>query len=84
MTSPRNLGPPATFDPAFRRLRDLIDMDDARAFDTTTLEDVRNAATQIEDQLEKQRRLRGFRRIEPFLAGIEQYSKVVEVLCNGK
>ncbi|KAL8822738.1 MAG: hypothetical protein Q9191_006533, partial [Dirinaria sp. TL-2023a] len=82
MTSPRNIEPPASFDPAFRRLRDLIDKDDARAFETTMMKDVWNAATQVERQLEQRRCLRGFHRIRPFLAGIEQYSKVVEVLCN--
>ena len=83
MASSQNSGPPASFDPAFRRLRDLVDQNDAHAFDTTTMNDVWNAAEQIERQLEQRRSLRGFRRIQPFLAGIEQYSKVIEVLCNG-
>ena len=74
---------PLSFHIAFERLKDLTSKDDARAMASTTMEDVRIAARDIERQLELRRSLRGFRRIEPFLAGIEQYSKIVEVVCNG-
>ena len=47
------------------------------------MEDVWAAARNIEAQLEVRQSLRNLRRIEPFLAGIEQYARVVEVLCNG-
>ena len=47
------------------------------------MEDVRKTALEIEDQLQQRRTLRGFVRIRPFLTGIEQYSGVVEVLCQG-
>lgn len=57
--------------------------DDARNVASTTMEDVWTAAKDIECQLQLRRSLRGFRRIQPFLAGIEQYSKVIEVVCNG-
>ena len=75
--------PPVSFNVAFDRLKELMSKDDARAMATTTMEDVWTAAKEIEQQLELRRSLRGLRRIQPFLAGIEQYSKVVEVVCNG-
>ena len=74
---------PVSFHVAFERLKDLMSKDDARAMASTAMEDVWTAAKEIERQLELRRSLRGFRRIQPFLAGIEQYSKVVEVVCNG-
>ena len=79
-----SIGPlPVSFNVAFDRLKELMSKDDARAMATTTMEDVWTAAKEIEQQLELRRSLRGLRRIQPFLAGIEQYSKVVEVVCNG-
>ena len=75
--------PPVSFHIAFERLKDLMSKDDARAMASTTMEDVWIAAKDIERQLELRRSLRGFRRIQPFLAGVDQYSKVVEVVCNG-
>lgn len=75
--------PPVSFHIAFERLKDLMSKDDARAIASTSMKDVWTAAKNIERQLELRRSLRGFRRIQPFLAGIEQYSKVVEVVCNG-
>lgn len=74
--------PPISIHIAFERLKDLMSKDDARAMASTTMDDVWTAARDIERQLESRRSLRGFRRIQPFLEGIEQYSKVVEVLCN--
>ena len=73
---------PASFSSAFERLRATVNIEDARAFASTTMKDVWNAARRIERQLEAKRSLRNFNRIQKFLAGIEQYSKIVEVLCN--
>lgn len=75
--------PPVAFSTAFERLKEVVSKEDARSFNSTTMEDVWTSARDIERHLESRRSLRGFRRIQPFLAGIEQYSKVVEVLCNG-
>ncbi|KAM0794096.1 hypothetical protein BDR22DRAFT_815754 [Usnea florida] len=74
---------PVSFENAFDRLREVVSKDDARSFHSTRMEDVWTTAKAIERHLESRRSLRGFHRIQPFLAGIEQYSKVVEVLCNG-
>jgi len=73
---------PLSFSIAFERLKDSVSKDDARSFASTTMEDVWTAAKAIERQLESRRSLRGFHRIQPFLSGLEQYSKVIEVLCN--
>jgi hypothetical protein len=74
------------FKDAFDKLEQTITIDhpfDARDFRDTTLQDVRNAAKQIEQDLAARQCLRNMRRIEPFLASLERYSKVVDVLCNG-
>jgi hypothetical protein len=71
------------FRDAFDRFKDIVTVDDARTFQSTTLQDVRNAARDLENQLGERRSLRNMRRIQPFLAGLERYSKAVEILCNG-
>ena len=71
------------FQTAFERLKQIVSKDDARSFNSTTMEDVWTTARDIERHLESRRSLRGFRRIQPFFAGLEQYSKVVEIICNG-
>ena len=83
MASESSGPPPVSFQIAFERLKELMSKDDVRAMASTTMDDVWTAAKEIERQLELRRSLRGLRRIQPFLAGIEQYSKVVEVVCNG-
>ena len=83
MASTSTVTPPVAFKTAFERLREVVNKDDARSFNSTTMEDVWTTTREIESYLESRRSLRGFRRIQPFLAGLEQYSKVVEVVCNG-
>ncbi|CAN9203513.1 unnamed protein product [Alternaria alternata] len=56
---------------------------DDREFSNTTLRDVRDAAKEVERQLAARQCMRNMKRLEPFLNGLEAYSKVVEVLCNG-
>ncbi|KAL1624892.1 hypothetical protein SLS54_003616 [Diplodia seriata] len=72
-----------TIKEAFTRLSQSITPDDARRFQSTTLKDVRQAAVEVEDKLATSRSLRNMRRVESLLNGIEHYSKVLEVLCNG-
>lgn len=83
MASASTITPPVAFNTAFERLKEIVSKDDARSFNSTRMEDVWSTARDIERYLASRRSLRGFRRIQPFLAGIEQYSKVVEVICNG-
>jgi len=68
---------------AFERFAATVTPDDKRDFDNTKLEDVRNEAIKIERQLRARRTQRNMARLEPFLRGMEHYSKVIEVLCNG-
>ena len=73
---------PGSLNTAFERLKNVVSQDDARLLASTSMEDVWTTAREIERHLELKRSLRGLNRIRPFLAGIEQYSKVIEVLCN--
>ena len=83
MASASTVTPPVAFKTAFERLKEVVNKDDARSFNSTTMEDVWTTTREIQSYLESRRSLRGFRRIQPFLTGLEQYSKVVEVVCNG-
>ncbi|KAH7068217.1 hypothetical protein BKA63DRAFT_109499 [Paraphoma chrysanthemicola] len=68
---------------SFERTVQKYSRTDGREFTETTLRDVRDAAKQIEGQLAARQCLRNMKRLEPLLNGLEAYSKVVEVLCNG-
>jgi hypothetical protein len=72
-----------TLQTAFERFAASVDPDDARLFNNTTLQDVRDEALQMEQQLCARRTAGNLARLQPFLHGMEHYSKVVEVLCNG-
>ena len=71
-----------TLQDAFERFADGVTPNDERLFNNTTLKDVRDEAIRIERQLRARRTQRHMARLEPFLRGMEHYSKVVEVLCN--
>lgn len=68
---------------AFEKLRRSISEEDAKTFATTELKDVWLAVREIENTQRKRQSAQNLRRVEPFLRGIEQYAKVIEVLCNG-
>ncbi|EFQ85929.1 hypothetical protein PTT_18969 [Pyrenophora teres f. teres 0-1] len=75
-----------TFQESFAKFEKTVvkrSKDDRRDFADTTLRDVWEAVMEIEQQLAARQCLRNLKRIEPFLNGLEAYSKVVEVLCNG-
>ena len=74
---------PVEFELAITALRDSVSKEDARAFTVTRYKDVWAAAREIERDLERRKSLRNFRRIQPFLAGLEQYSKAIDIFCNG-
>ncbi|KAF2458815.1 hypothetical protein BDY21DRAFT_212358 [Lineolata rhizophorae] len=74
------------FKDAFDKLEGTIrakEPNDCKDFKSTTLRDVHDAARKIERELGARQSLRNMRRIQPFLDGLEQYSKAIEVLCNG-
>jgi hypothetical protein len=68
---------------AFNKLKNEITKEDARDFASTTLKDVWSIARSIEREQESRRSLRNMRRIEPLLHSLENYSKVIEVFCQG-
>ncbi|CAN9080448.1 unnamed protein product [Alternaria alternata] len=68
---------------AFERFALSVSQDDRRLFSNTELKDVRDEALKIEKQLRKSRIQKNIARLDPLLRGMEHYSKVVEVLCNG-
>ncbi|KAF1849355.1 uncharacterized protein K460DRAFT_404584 [Cucurbitaria berberidis CBS 394.84] len=87
-SSSTTLAPQArrTFQESFDRFEKTVQKrskNDQRDFNDTTLRDVQEAAKEIEQQLAARQCLRNLKRLEPLLSGLEAYSKVVEVLCNG-
>ncbi|EEU35842.1 uncharacterized protein NECHADRAFT_20921, partial [Fusarium vanettenii 77-13-4] len=68
---------------AYDELDRTIAPGDKRDFGNTTLQNVRQVALDIENQLAARQSLRNMRRLMPFLQGLEHYSKVVDILCNG-
>ena len=75
-----------TFQESFDKFEKTVQKrskNDQREFNNTTLRDVQDAAKEIEQELAARQCLRNLKRLEPLLNGLEAYSKVVEVLCNG-
>ncbi|RMZ72474.1 hypothetical protein GMOD_00007468 [Pyrenophora seminiperda CCB06] len=72
-----------TLQDAFERFASTVTPDDKRLFHNTQLKHVRDEAMQIERQLCARNMHKNMARLDPFLQGMEHYSKVVEVLCNG-
>jgi len=68
---------------AFEELEATITPQDSRHFHTSSLQDVKNAALEIETQLAARQSLRNMRRLMPLFKALEHYSKAVDVLCNG-
>jgi hypothetical protein len=68
---------------AFDDLDRTITPVDSRGFPRTTLQHVRQAALEIENQLAAKQSLRNMRRLAPLFNGLEHYAKAVDILCNG-
>lgn len=68
---------------AFENLRLSIREEDAYDWASTAPKDVWNAIREIDASQRKRRTAQNLRRVEPFLRGLEEYAKVIEVLCNG-
>lgn len=66
---------------AFRRRLTPQDITD---FQSTTLEDLKDEITTIQRTQAQRRGFRNLNKIRPFINGIEQYSKVIEVFVNAK
>ncbi|KAM3064939.1 hypothetical protein ACMFMF_011556 [Clarireedia jacksonii] len=75
--------PQAVIAEAFEKLRRSVSEEDAHKFASTELNDVWSAIREIDSIQRKRLSAQNLRRIEPLLRGIEKYTKVIEVLCNG-
>ncbi|UPK96932.1 hypothetical protein LCI18_007867 [Fusarium solani-melongenae] len=72
-----------TLKTAYDELDRTIAPGDKQDFGTTTLQHVRKAVRDIENQLGARQSLRNMGRLMPLFQGLEHYPKVVEILCNG-
>ncbi len=68
---------------AFSELERIITVSDRAQLRDTSLEDVQQAALQIEKQLAASQSLRNMRKLAPLFAGLKHYSQAIEALCNG-
>lgn len=68
---------------AFMELERVITVSDRAQLKNLSLEDVQQAALQIEKQLAASQSLRNMRRLAPLFTGLGHYSQAIEVLCNG-
>lgn len=63
--------------------RQLSGEDNRQILGVETVNDVRHAIRQIEQQLAARQSLRNLDRLTPFLNAIDRLSKPIDVLCNG-
>jgi hypothetical protein len=70
-------------DAAVGKLKQSIDPADAVAFESTTLQDVWSGIRKIQQEQRDRQSIRNLTRMKPLLEGLEKYSKVFDVLCNG-
>lgn len=75
-------------DPGFSRVlsafRRRLSPQDITDFQFTTLEDLKEEITRIQEIQAQRRSIRNLNKVRPFLNGIEQYSKIIEVFVNAK
>lgn len=76
-------GPNSAIASAFKKFENKISIEDANTFANTELKDVWKAVRDIDTAQRRRLSARNLARVEPLLRGIEKYSKVIEVLCNG-
>jgi hypothetical protein len=66
---------------AFNQLKQSVNVTDAHAFETTTLEDVFKAAEEVERAELRRRAPCNMKRIKPLLDFLEKYSMPMEILA---
>lgn len=64
--------------------RSRLSPQDIRNFQSTTFEDLQEEITRIQKEQAQRRGFRNLNKARPFLNGVEQYSKVIEVFVNAK
>lgn len=67
---------------AFEQLKDSVTAHEAIIFESTTLQDVRDAAFELERNLADRHELRNMRRLEPLFLGLESYAEAAHALCH--
>jgi hypothetical protein len=72
-----------TMKSAFDDIEFTVTPEDSRGLSSMTLEDVKKAALDIENQLAARQSLRNLKRLMPLFEGMEHYSHIVDILCNG-
>jgi hypothetical protein len=72
-----------TFATAFSSFQESTSLEDALAFQGTSLEDVRKSLEEIQLGQKQRKSLHNVGRVGPFLKSLESYSKAIEVFCNG-
>jgi len=68
---------------AYKDLERTITPADSHDFRLKSLQDVRTTALEIETQLAARQSLRNMRRLMPLFKGLEHYSRMIDILCNG-
>jgi hypothetical protein len=52
------------------------------SFKFSTLEDLKKCLASLQEKQQSQRRVQNLNRLAPFLEGMDQFGKVVEMFCN--
>ena len=68
---------------AFQKLKDIVSASDASSFQSTKLEEVWNAAEEIQNSQRQRQSMQAMSRVELFLKRMEAYSRSVEDLRIG-
>lgn len=68
---------------AFEELERTITPQDSKDFQSSTIQQVRQEALDIENQLASRQCLRNMRRLVPLFSALEHYKDVAGTLCNG-
>lgn len=67
---------------AFDRLRDNMTDNDAAVLQTMQLQDVENAARELEDNLAAKGEMPNMRRLKPLFQGFRWYESASELMCK--
>ena len=73
---------PSAFDSSLSELRGKLTPKEIQDFQFASLDELRAAMDDIQQQQVKRRSLQCLIRVQPFLLAMEQYGKVVEVFLN--
>lgn len=75
--------PDSTMKEAFHKLRDLVSASDASSFQSTKLEEIWNAAEEIQNSQRQRQSMQAMSRVELFLKRMEGFSRAVEDMQIG-